>query len=382
MTLRLIRYDEMLVTEYLCVCIYGLPDAGKSSLAFTASRPVLLDFDGLLEKVGNTLRHHSGGDAYKLDTWSDLEQLNLDWSKYDTVIIDTAGRAVEMLKKHVLGLEMQNRQTDGNPSLKGWGVIKRMFEAFLEDMRSKKKDVILLAHLAEEKSGDNLLDRLHIEGGSKTKIYEAAQAMGRIVIQGKDKTQKRYLDFSPRENALGKNPGRLGLIPYEDPLVAPHTLANVLKQIKEEMNKPAVSGQKSAAKPIVVPAIVPPPAAKPKLDAATVVTLQMQAKAQAEIAERTKSFLEHYNPKIEEIRKMQTWEKKSIHEQALALGLRFNPEKNFYEPNPDATNRTSTDRSNAGDAQATPDARNRKGNETAGLPGLAAAEPVGQMVTG
>lgn len=367
MTLRLIKSTDPLRTEHLSLCVYALPDYGKTSLAFTASRPLVIDFDGLVTKAKNRDR----GDVIRLDSWADLQGLEkqVDLKQYDTIVVDTAGRAVNLLQDHVKTLEMKNCQGNGSLSLQGWGVVKRLFKDWLDQLTKTGKDIILLVHLAEEKSGDTMLDRLDIEGGSKAEIYKSALAICRIVIQGKE--QKRYLDFSPHENAIGKNPGQLGLIEYPDPAVAPHILAKVLQQIKDVMNKPAAA----------VPVVVPPAAAKPKLDAPTVITMQLQEKAQAERRQAAEWFMVETNPKIEEIKKQPPSLKSAIHRKAVSLGLRFNKEKNWYEHDPEqAANGTAA----AGRNQATGKPNQSEpglGDAARGLPGMAGAGARGFVVT-
>ena len=285
--LLLIKAGEALIIKWLILCVYALPDYGKTSLALTASRPLVIDFDGLVAKAKN--RTH--GDVIRLETWTDFDSLEkqVDLSNYDTVVIDTCGRAVDLLKEHVKTLEMGNRQGDGNLSLKGWGVVKRLFKERLDTLGKTGKDIVLLCHLNEEKSGDTMLDRLDIDGGSKAEVYKSAMAICRIVISGKE--QKRFLDFSPRENAIGKNPGGLGLIPYDNPAVAPNTLALVLKQIKNEMNRPVAV---TVARPALVPMAGSPEA---------ITHLMPQVPAQVSREKEAADFMADVNPKIHLIKK-------------------------------------------------------------------------------
>lgn len=45
MALKITRSDEVIRVDTLCMTIYSQPGLGKTSLSFTASRPLLLDFD-------------------------------------------------------------------------------------------------------------------------------------------------------------------------------------------------------------------------------------------------------------------------------------------------------------------------------------------------
>src|SRR5690606_10816872 len=96
------------------------------------------------------------------------------------------------------------------------------------------KDVVLIAHMDEQRNGDEIIERLDVQGGSKGEIYKAADAMGRISIRD----GKRWLNFSPTDPAFGKNPGQL------EPLQVPHKgapefdgfLAGVIASIKASLN--------------------------------------------------------------------------------------------------------------------------------------------------
>jgi hypothetical protein len=45
MTVRIIRSTDPVKIETVVVLVYGDPGAGKTSLAFTAADPLMLDFD-------------------------------------------------------------------------------------------------------------------------------------------------------------------------------------------------------------------------------------------------------------------------------------------------------------------------------------------------
>ena len=46
------------------------------------------------------------------------------------------------------------------------------------------KDVVVIAHAAEEQRGDETVDRIIAAGASKQAIYQSADLMGRIWING------------------------------------------------------------------------------------------------------------------------------------------------------------------------------------------------------
>ena len=228
MALRIIRAAEPIKVERLNVCLYAQPGIGKTSLAFTASRPLLLDFDCGSHRAANRK------DVVQISDWSEVAGITAeDVAEFDTIIIDTAGRALDVLSAEIIRKDPK-KGYGGALNLQGYGQLKSQFVAFLKLLNGFGKDVILIAHMDEQRSGDEIIERLDVQGGSKGEIYKAADAMGRIVIQN----GKRVLLFSPTDAAFGKNPGQL------EPLEVPHKdapefadfLAGVIDTIKERLN--------------------------------------------------------------------------------------------------------------------------------------------------
>jgi hypothetical protein len=84
----------------------------------------------------------------------------------------------------------------------------------------------------EQRNGDDVIERLDVQGGSKGEIYKAADAMGRLVIR----EGKRWLNFSPTDAAFGKNPAGLPPIEVPHPDRDPACLSSVIACIKQELN--------------------------------------------------------------------------------------------------------------------------------------------------
>jgi hypothetical protein len=113
--------------------------------------------------------------------------------------------------------------------------------AWLKMLNTFGKDVLLIAHMDEQRNGDDVLERLDVQGGSKGEIYKAADAMGRVFVKG----SKRELDFTPREHSFGKNPGQLDVLDIPHPDANPAFLANVVQSIKDRLN--ALTAEQMAA---------------------------------------------------------------------------------------------------------------------------------------
>src|SRR5207248_775075 len=113
-------------------------------------------------------------------------------------------RALDVLTQDIIqGNPKMGR--GGALSLQGYGELRSRFTAWVKFVRAFGLDVVLLAHADEQRSGDEVIERLDVQGGSKNEIYKSADVMGRIAIINKN----RILSLSPTDTAFGKNPGQL-----------------------------------------------------------------------------------------------------------------------------------------------------------------------------
>lgn len=227
MPLRIIKATEPMLVERLNVCIYGAPGLGKTSLGFTAPTPLLLDFDGGAYRAGNRK------DTLSIARWQEVAAIKpADLDAYKTIVVDTAGRALDLLTQDIIALDAKMGRA-GALTLQGFGQLKSRFIAWLKMLNTLGKDIVLVAHMDEQRNGDDTIERLDIQGSSKGEIYKTSDAMGRIILVN----NARFIDFSPRNNAFGKNPANLELIPFPPPAECDNTLANIFLTIKTALNK-------------------------------------------------------------------------------------------------------------------------------------------------
>lgn len=225
--LKIIAASEPIQVERLIVTIYSPPGVGKTSLGFSAASPLLLDADG------GAYRSGFRGDSVPAQTWTDIAGITADDVKpYKTLVLDTAGRTLDLLSADIIA---------GNPklgrggalTLQGYGELKGRFGAYLKLMRSFGLDIVLIAHSDEKQQGDETIERLDMQGGSKQEVYKCSDAMARLgIIDG-----KRVLSFSPTETTFGKDPAGLGRVFVPDLATEPHFLGDVIQKIKDALNK-------------------------------------------------------------------------------------------------------------------------------------------------
>lgn len=227
MALRITKASDPITIEQLVTCIYAPPGVGKSTLSFTADKPLSLDFDGGIHRAA--IR----GDAVRVEKWADVDRITADdLRNYRTLIFDTAGRALDVLTVDIIEKNPKLGRSGGALTLQGFGELKSRFIAFLKMARGFGLDIVLLAHSDEQKNGDDLIERIDVQGGSKNEIYKAADVMGRLYMRN----GKRYLNFNPSDTAHGKNPGQEPELEVPEVGASPHFLTEVILRVKTTLN--------------------------------------------------------------------------------------------------------------------------------------------------
>jgi hypothetical protein len=229
MPLRIVPATEPLPISNIILTLYAAPGLWKTSLTQTAEAPLTLDFDKGIHRAFNRKA------SVPVVKWADVSGMTAeDLTPYKTIVIDTAGRALDTLSQDIIEGNPKMGRADGSLTLQGFGALKSRFAQWQAFLRSQGKDIILVCHMDEQKNGDDTQERIDAQGSSKNEIYKSSDAMCRIRLDARD---QRFLDFDPRQGGFGKNPAQLPKIPILDLASSPAFLAGVIAQIKGALNR-------------------------------------------------------------------------------------------------------------------------------------------------
>jgi hypothetical protein len=205
--MKIVKGTEPIEVKNPVFLIFAQPGWGKSSLGYSLRDPLLLDFDKGAHRAANRR------DTLVIDGWGDVTELMssaADLEPYHSLTVDTVGRCLDVMTAHIAHTEPK-KAPGGNLSLQGWGTLKANFRTWIAALRTKNKDVLLVAHDKEDKDGDNRIIRPDIAGASYGEVLKVADFVGYGYIAGR----RRILDFNPTDKWVGKNPGNWE--PFEVP---------------------------------------------------------------------------------------------------------------------------------------------------------------------
>lgn len=242
MALNIVTSVQPLNVENIITFIYGDPGTWKTTLGFTAKNPILFDFDEGAYAAGSFRK-----DSVQIKAWHEVSRFTAqDLDGYDTIIIDTVGRALDMLTEHLAKDSKNVRRGSTNLSMQGYGKLKNEFIAWLKMLRAMKKDIVLLAH--SKKGQDDNGNRYYepdVQGGSLAEVYKVSDMIGYLSIISNNGKEARQLSFTPSNFYYGKDRGQIGNIIVQPMQDAPNQLENIIQATKNHINSLSAEAAKA-----------------------------------------------------------------------------------------------------------------------------------------
>jgi len=181
--------------------IYGAPGVGKTTVACSAPKPLLIDFDRGISRV----RADHRVPTIICDTYEEVLQDLSDPSMadFETIIIDTGGAFVTFLKDWALRTKPGAKTKTGEfNSMKGFGFVKTEFMNFTNQVKTiMNKNVIYVFHADEKADKDGTpIQRLLCEGAAKNFVWNGCDFGGYIQMLGGNRT----ICFTPEQEFFAK----------------------------------------------------------------------------------------------------------------------------------------------------------------------------------
>lgn len=218
----IIRKNDAIPERPVVIVLYGTPGAGKTSVATTAENPILIDTDRGYDRAVQRI------DTLVASSWEDISSEYATLQGYKTIIVDTAKA---MLDDYLAAYAIKCDGRLATNSLKRFGRMGDDFKLFVNTIRSYGADLIFICHDKETQDGDNIKHSPDCTGQSKDLLVRIADQVGYVSVLN----NKRTIQFEPRENYVGKNVAKLGLVNIPDNTSAdfPTFMGGIIKDVRK-----------------------------------------------------------------------------------------------------------------------------------------------------
>lgn len=178
----------------LVMMIYGMGGVGKTTFASTFPKPLLLDFENGAKYFGERGIEIDVAVFKAWPTTEDKRQLATLLEKYETIVVDPIGEAMEKLINDGVAVSgAKYRQSGGDLTMAGWGEVKKQMRNFVKFLRDSGKNVVLVAHVDEKMDGEELIKRPLIATKLSDELITMVDVVGYMTIVEKEGEAKRVI---------------------------------------------------------------------------------------------------------------------------------------------------------------------------------------------
>lgn len=219
--------------------IAGFPGIGKTTVALSAPKPLLIDVDKGIDRVRVNERKDF---SQPLNYEELLQDLNSDLSEYETLVLDTGGKLLDLMKPYVIKQDSKNGQKDGQTlSIKGYGAVGKEFARLTDYIAyTLNKHVVIVFHAKEDKDGEATKLRILVEGSTKDNVWQPTDLGGFIEMYN----GKRTVGFDNCERYYAKGTHGIKGVREIPDLENPNNKNDFLTKLFAEMDNNTINEAK------------------------------------------------------------------------------------------------------------------------------------------
>lgn len=189
---------EIVLQPKLKVLIYGQAGMGKSTLALSMPKPLLIDCDGGAHRINVMHRVPT----LQVDSYDQiLEVLKEDLREYETIVIDTGGKMLDFIATYLIKRNSKLGKANGSLTLQGYGERKQEFSAFVKQVSMLNKHIVFVAHRETRTEDDNTRFVPLFGGSNYDSLVTELDLVGYLEANG----NQRILTFNGTSRNDGKN---------------------------------------------------------------------------------------------------------------------------------------------------------------------------------
>lgn len=195
------KASELTIQNKIKALIYGQPGMGKTTIALSAPKPLLFDFDNGVHRVN--FAHLDGVDTVQISSYQDFSDVleTEDLSAYETLVIDTGGKCLDFMSEFIIKNNPKMGRGNGALTLQGYGERKGLFSALVKKISIMGKHVIFVAHRDTKTEGDDTRYVPQFGGSSYDSLVTELDLVGYMEANGRERT----ITFDPTSRNDGKN---------------------------------------------------------------------------------------------------------------------------------------------------------------------------------
>lgn len=217
---KITKANEIKIPETVIGMVFGQAGSGKTTMALSMPKPLLIDTDRGVHRVQAEYRC----DAVQVENYQDIiDVLQEDLSEYESIVVDTFGNLVKFMLDHFAQKDPALITKGGTYNIKIWGLVKNEFGRIAFEMRKLNKNLLYVAHQTDAGKDNNNYYIPKSQGSAIEDCIETLDFVGYCELVGK----RRSIDFSPTDRHVGKNSIKLDQI-IQVPILENHTENNFM----------------------------------------------------------------------------------------------------------------------------------------------------------